>query len=540
MNNFSFYKKQLTKILCLALVSLTYSCNDTIVDELTSVNFKRNFSTTGIDLEEGQTSVLIKWNKALNSPVNTTYTIEVANDVNFSNGAEKSFQANTNSINLLDTDIEVRKDYYARVKTNANEGKEESSWTYSAKFRITGAQYLEAIKYDDIYSDEVTIKWDASKEVTHLTINGTRIDLSPTDITAGKKVITGLTAATAYEVIIWDGAADKGARTFTTKLGTPTGNRIDVAASDDLRLKIQGEAGGGVFVLPQGANFARNTSAIAIPAGANITIYGEEGPNKPVINLGNNFTLPAGAAVGQIRFENVIIDGAGSNYIINTTAGAANTVESIIFENCEIRNFNAAILRLQSNASNGPKTVTNIIFNHCIVSDINVASNNYAVIDANSSTADVISISNIEMKNSTFYNIGRGLVRYDNNSASTNLLLEDCTIYNVGIDENATPGNGNRFLFDYGATKPVVSTIKNVIAAKTINANAKGIRTGASTYTASNSYRTSDYVVVANQLNFTSYAKSSVDLFLAPESGDFRIKDTEFVGRATAGDPRWR
>lgn len=524
MNNMNFIKKQLIRLLCIAFISSAYSCNDKMAEELTSVNFDRSFSTTGIDLEEGQTSVLIEWDKALNSSTGTTYTIEIAEEADFSGGAEKTFHSNTNSINLTDADIEVRKDYYARIKTNSEGEKKESVWTYSGKFKITGDQYLEMIKYDDIQSTQVTVRWDASKTVTHLTVNGNRTDLASTDLEDGEKVIFNLTPATVYEVIIWDNLADKGARSFSTKSGLPTGTIKQLVSGANIKLEIEGAQNGDVFVLPQGSQYV-SSGTIVIPNGVSITIYGEEGPDKPTLKTSSTgFTLPATA--GDIKFLNINFDGTSSQYIINQSA--ASVVDNLIFENCIITGYANTPFRFQSA---GQKTIKNLVVDQCIVGNLS-PSQNYAFIHSNVATGV---INNISLTNSTFFNIGIGLVLHTG-AASSSLLVDNCTIYDVNKGDN-----DSRYLITYGAFSAGTAEIKNTIFAKTKHINASGVLIAAPGYTATNNYQTSDFVIARDALkNIIQYNGSSADLFEDPANRDFSIKDASFEGRSTAGDPRWR
>lgn len=539
MNNTKKYiTKQFMKLFCIALLPITYSCNDDLVDEITSINYKRSFSVTDVEIEQRQTEVFLKWKAALNTATKPVYVIEVSQDENFTGGAEESFESNTNSIIITELQIPVRKDYYARIKTT-EEGREDSKWIYSDKFRIIGDQYLNEIKYDDTYSDKVIVRWDVTKNVTHLVLNGggkvdEQISLDPADLAAGFKEISNLTPATSYTVAIFDGAADKGERTFSTRLGVPAGNTINLVSGDDIRAKIMAATNGDVFILPQGVTFSA-TQAIPIPEGVSITIFGEEGPNKPTISLGNNFQFPA--VGGDIKFQNVKLTANNAAYVFNTASGSPNTVESLIFENCEISGFTTSVMRLQGTTAK--KYIKNIVFDRCIVSNINLTQNNYAVIDANSGTADALVIDNIQMTNSTFNNIGRGLIR-SNSANSNSLIIKDCTIYDISQGGDTAPGYAERHLIDFN-TKSVASvTIENVIVAKSKTVTARGIRMD-NVYSATNSYKTSDYIVVLDPLSgFTNYSGSSADLFQDPDNGDFRIKDNGFSGRLTAGDPRWR
>src|SRR5690606_14125020 len=193
MNNLKYLNKKLVGLLLTGLIASTYSCSDKM-EEITSINYSRNFSVLEITIDNSQqTAITLNWEKVKNATAATTYTVELSKDELFANGPEYTFQTETNSITITDEQISVRTDFYARIKANAEVNKEESKWSVSKKFRITGVQYLEVIKYQDILSDQVTVRWDVSKQVTHLTINGDRVNLSASELTNGEKVITGLT-----------------------------------------------------------------------------------------------------------------------------------------------------------------------------------------------------------------------------------------------------------------------------------------------------------------------------------------------------------
>ncbi len=520
MNNLKYLNKKLVGLLLTGLIASTYSCSDKM-EEITSINYSRNFSVLEITIDNSQqTAITLNWEKVKNATAATTYTVELSKDELFANGPEYTFQTETNSITITDEQISVRTDFYARIKANAEENKEESKWSVSKKFRITGVQYLEVIKYQDILSDQVTVRWDVSKQVTHLTINGDRVNLSASELTNGEKVITGLTPATTYDVVIYDNNADKGIRTFTTKLKVPIGTVKQLNVGDDIKLAIEGASNGDVFVLPQGSTFIAS-GTIAIPNGVSITIFGQEGPNKPTLKTaGTGFSLPG--ALGDIKFQNISFDGSSSQYIINQSNAAV--LENLIFENCNINGYANTPIRLQAA---GAKTIKKLVIDYCIVSNL-APSQNYAFIHTNVATGLV---DNISITNSTFYNIGLGLVLHTGVGASS-LLVENCTIYDVSRE--------TRYLIDYGSQNVASTAINNVILSKTKFPTSNGIRM-ASTYKVSNSYQTSDYVVASGTFaGITNYSQSSTDLFVNPTNADFTIKDASFAGKSSAGDPRWR
>jgi len=522
MNIIKYFKTSSLYAGLISLLLLMHSCKDNVINELTEIPYARNFSVSKVVTTAGQTSVDIKWSKSLHASSKTTYTVEVSQDQTFADGTEKAFQADENNITLSDDDIEVLKDYYARVRANAEEDKGESNWEYSDKFQLTGAQYLKEIKYEDIYSEQVTISWDASKEVTHLTLNGNRIDLIPSDILAGKKVISGLTPATNYTIVIYNGAVFKGERTFTTRLGIPAGNARYIKAGDHLRDSIQSAKDGDIFILAQGSVFS--FPVINIPNNVSITIYGEEGPNKPQIKTtsSNVFSLPAIA--GTLKFQNIAFEDE-KNYVINQSV--ACVVDSIVFENCSIKGYSYCAVRLQSTTA---KTIKNLIFNNCLVGNL-TPSLNYAFVHT---VEENCLIDNISITNSTFYNIGIGLISHTG-ANSTTLLVDNCTVYDINKGDNNL-----RYLITYGTKSVATATIKNTIFAKTKSSNASGILMEGG-YTSSNNYRTADYVIARGQIQgLIDYNGTSESLFVDPANANFTIKDLGFAGKSTVGDPRWR
>jgi hypothetical protein len=299
-----------------------------------------------------------------------------------------------------------------------------------------------------------------------------------------------------------------------------------------LATMLQTAVTGTQFVLRKGTKY-NTDNAVVIPNGVSFTIWGEPGGNKPILAF-NGFTLPATA--GTIRFENLDITGyqdadptkTKRNYIFNQST--ASITSEIIFENCILRNYVNTPMRIQGSAI---ITIDKFTVNKCIVFDVgdNGANGTYAFINSNVATGK---INNISITNSTFYQIGLGLILH-NLAPSQTVIINDNTFYNV-------IGNG-RYFIDYNAQ--VISSsfmFQNNIVGKTLSplASARGIRAG-TVPTVVNSYKTSDAIFAANAIpNIIDYNKTSAELFMNPASGDFTIKESGFPGRTNSGDPRWR
>lgn len=533
MNNLGYINKKILGIALVALTFFTYSCKDNAA-ELTAVNYPRNFSVQNIKFDKTQqTSIGITWDKSKNSASSTNYTIEISEDQTFANGAEFTFQSDLNTIRLTDDDLNVRTPYYARIKANKNGDVEESKWSVSNVFTITGVQYLKAIKYEDITSTTVNLNWTVPNDVTKLKLNGVEYIISDTEKASGKKSITGLTPSTSYKVVIYNGNADKGTVTFSTKAGVPSGNIINVAPSDDLGALMAAAANGDIFVLQQGGKYSIST--VTLKDGS-ITLFGAEGPNKPVLNVTGQINLPTSG--GIIRFQNIHFSGYANgdvtqttkrNYIINQSL--ATSVEELVFENCEIRHLTNSPIRLQSTTV---KSIQKLTIEQCVVEDIGVnagGNGTYAFINNNVANNE---IKNISISNSTFSDIGYGLILHNSTPASS-VTIDNCTFYNV-------IGNARNFI-DFNAQSYGTLKITNSIFAKSLSAlaTAGGIR-GTGTLIITQTFKTSDFVTSATSpfTGISSYAGTSTDLFTDPALKNFSIKDAAFEGKNTAGDPRWK
>ncbi|RZJ77669.1 MAG: DUF5123 domain-containing protein, partial [Flavobacterium sp.] len=223
--------------------------------------------------------------------------------------------------------------------------------------------------------------------------------------------------------------------------------------------------------------------------------------------------------------------GTRRQYIINQST--ASTFDEVSFENCNIRHFLNTPVRIQSTNA---ITINKVTVNNCVVDNIGVAdagpgAGTYAFINSNVATGK---INNISLTNNTFSTLGYGLILH-NAAPTLSVVVDNNTFYNV-------VGDG-RYFIDYNAQVNANGfSFKNNIIAKTLSplGTGRGIRS-ATAPTVTNSYQTNDVVFAANAISgITAYANTSTNLFTAPTTKNFKIKDDGFAGKATAGDPRWR
>lgn len=498
----------------------------------------RIFKAGEISISAGETSAKLKWVvPILSAGKPLTYTVDFSTDQSFSTIAFSKV-VDTAGITVTDENLQIKTPYYARVKANAFQDQPESKYTISSSFQITGLQLFRTVTEADLTRNSVTLRFTATTGLSSIVLkpatgNSITTTLTSTDAAAGFKTITGLNSASTYTATLQLGNRAVGSIDFTTLPGLPTGaDVVTLNATDDLAAKIQAATASTRFVLLQGSKY-NSDATVVLPAGLDISIIGEAGPVKPIVSL-SLITLPA--VGGKLHFENVDITGYANGdatttkrqYLINQSA--ASTMSQVSFENCTIRNLVNTPFRLQGSNT---ITVNNFIVNKCIVDDISNNGSNgaYALVNTNVATGKV---NNITITNSTFSNIGFGLILHTN-APSLTVAVENNTFYNVTGDA--------RYMIDYNAQ--LVSTsfsFKNNIVGKTYSpANtARGIR-GGTTPSLSNNYQTSDATFAANPITgITAYSGLSTALFTLPASNNFKIKDDTFAGKSSAGDPRWR
>jgi Domain of unknown function (DUF5123)/Domain of unknown function (DUF4957)/SusE outer membrane protein len=523
----------LAPVAFLALSGLS-ACQE---DKDEDLNLARMFMPTGAIQSVGSaTTVKLSWQEALFADAQqANYTVEVATDTLFTTPVVLSVTTDTTGVTLTDEKLNVRQVYYARVKTNAMANTPESKWVVSSRFLIPGEQIFTRTRVID---RAAAFEWRETAGLTKIVLTpeaGTPLEVPVTadDIAAKGKTVGNLTAATSYTAEVFAGTKSKGFLNFRTEAPL-SGNLVDLRGitgkASALADTILDVPAGSTIILKRGETY--NISA-AIALNKAVTILSGPDLNDPsqaTIFFTSNFNFAAGSVIDYIDFKEVNFRGNayGSNYVFNTTGAA--TVGRISFESCRAEVFRG-LARIQSGAT----TIDNFVVNNSVLDSLS----NYGVLTVDNAACKV---NNIAIKNSTIYKAEKVITSRQN---SVSLVLENCTV------NEAPLGGDTNYLIDYStaATNTVSQgiTITNCIMgiAKSGIANnrvVKGIRTNAATpISVTNTYKTSDYVSNTNLIpSLISYNGTSFDLFQSPKAGDFKIKDTGFAGKSTAGDPRWR
>jgi hypothetical protein len=461
----------------------------------------------------------------------TTYKIEVSRDTFRTIDMTVLIDSNTAIIKkLLFNQL-----YQLQVKAVAKDTTMDSKWSYlgavktlSSIFKLPGVS--------DITLNSVRARWTTKgAPVTSIKIVRTAdnsvvatVPLSATDQTNEFKIIEGLDATTQYLMYLYSDNDERGYVSFTTKAPF-TGAIIDLTG-------ITGRPGvladtlpivpsGSTILLKRGETY---TISATTSLGKTLTIMSVPDLQNPVqakLYITSNFNFAAGSTIDYIEFNDLHMysDNYGSRYVFNNTNNA--NIGKLIFNDSRIEIFRG-LCRLQGGVVN----ISDFIINNCIVDSIG----NYFVLNINATSK----VDNIAITNSTFYKVESVITSA---SASNTVTVSDCTF------NEAPMGNNKNSYFDYGAnaitngfniSNCIFGTGKISSGAITV----RDIKVGSGTVVGlSNNYKTADHITGGNEFPvITAYNRTSVQLWQAPYSGDFKIADQSFPGRNSTGDPRWR
>jgi hypothetical protein len=509
----------------------------------------RNFSVSTITAAQAETKVTLSWPAALfTTPGSVSYHVAISDSPgSFSN---PTYEKTTTELNLVVTDdaLAVRKDYFAQITTIGAEGTSDSKATVFGPFRITGEQFLFPVTTDKVIDTAVKLDWKISADLTKLVLTppgGAPVEftLTAAEKAAGTKQINGLTGATAYTAEIYAGTKNKGIIQFTTKAGL-VGNIIDlrnisvVTKPNILTDTLPDISSGSIVLLKRGlqygisstANFNFNKS-VTIQSGMDF------GTDLASLRMSAAFNVVAGSVIDSIVFKDLNIKGGRPNrgsydadYIMN--ANAAATISKVRLENCNV-NILRGVFRGQA-AGAGVKYGSYFI-NNCKIDSIK----DFAVAAANNTSA----FATIRITNSTFYRIRKLIIHAV--AGNNSVTLDNVTIYEA-------PGGAalatTNYMMDFGSNNSAGGiAIRNTIFGKTWDETgagtlSSGIRAGSSTaINSTNSYATNDFVNNSSAIpGLSTYSGSSTALFVDPVNFNFKIKDNNFAGKSSAGDPRWR
>lgn len=542
--------KLIPALLIVALLTTFSACEEFgfPVDE----SFKRLFSPVTFSSENiTATSADLTFSKV---PGAETYVIEFSEDslqfttivrtVTVKADTLSLVSGSTSSYLLRVGDLKGATRYSARLKAiSPNNETPESKWdllTFSTKSEQIFKNVLSTDKTD--YS--VVLRWDASGAgVTHIMLtnkldNSTkREDLTAADKTASMKLIEGLTGATTYTADIYNNDNKRGSITFRTNESVPSeGKVIRLTGTENLNEILAAESGDITLVLPAGSLFeaswldpATSATSYTLPISDNITkltFWGVEGDVRPRLH---STAIKLGAGITELRFKNIEYYGKAStaDYVLNENSTRAIT--KISFEDCEVHTVRG-VVRMQNDANY--TVLEKVLITNTIIHDIG----NYGITHTGAANTKLM---DLEISGSTFYNITDPMCNLKN--IATSVVIDQCTFYNAF-------GNGRYFLQFNTTFVPEKLLVSNCVFGQMNATVLDGTQTmratnpKLTTVFIENSYKTTDFFVHTGypMTGISEYTGTAADLFVDPAARNFRIKDVNFGGLTTAGDPRWR
>ncbi len=363
------------------------------------------------------------------------------------------------------------------------------------------------------------------------------VEVPTADQAAGQTIVGGLNPLTTYQLAIFSGETLRGWENYTTiaaDIDPTAANVVDLREStstSDLQTAMASAAEGAILLVSHGSEHIIDAPS---PVSSSFTVRAALGfgPQKAKVVMPANLDLASGATVDHIRFVNLELRGTdwGAKYVMNVSQ--PGTINEVRFDNCFITNHRG-VFRIKTNGV----TLDKYIINESIVDSIG----SYAVVtqDKNGSV-----LNHIEFTKSTFNHLQYYFIVSRNNSETIN--IEDCTI------ANATDG---RELFRYREAGLDQVTgginISNTILGRRWDYKneelygVKGIQgLDQTVFNVSNCFSTTDLVWDGDNSipNFPlgNAGATQEELWVDPDSGDFNFEDKGFIGKSSAGDPRWR
>jgi hypothetical protein len=431
--------------------------------------------------------------------------------------------------------------YQVRVQAHAPDAEKNSGVAllgYGRTAKFPTILQAASLSKDDVTDGAIRVKWtNSGAPATGLKVFRTadnvlvrEISLGQTDLTRGYRDVSGLKGNTSYTIYIYSGETNRGWETYTTKeplLGEIVDLRGILGRPGVLQDTLPHVAGGSIILLNKGETY-NISSAINLDKSLTFMSGADFDVTTPAtVYFTSNFEFVAGSNIEKLAFQDLILRGsdAAAKYVFNPTNGA--TVGKLSFESCRIEAFRG-LVRLR-----GTTTVSEFLVDNSVLSDIR----GYGVLtvdDANSKVNDII------IKNSSVYNAEKLVT---SRSGANSVRIENCTI-------NEAPLGGN-YLVDFNANAvasgiTISNSILGVGKSKSGDILIRGYRAAEGTNVfASNVYTTSDYTLTASSAGAfpgtQPYSKPAVDVLnIDPTHFYLKIKDTDFPGKGTAGDPRGR
>lgn len=543
--NRSIIQPAIKMMLLLSIIISIFSCKK---DKNQPTEAPRIFKPADVKIAAGASSAKLSWTKPILATGQLTYSIDFSTDSTFA-AIGYTTTSDTTGLTITEDHLLVRTVYYARVKAVATGTQPESKYLRSASFQLTGVQLFLPVRTNEVKETNVTLRYSPEPDLSSIVLSpatGTALTttLTADDVTAGLKLIPGLTANTRYSAELFAGTKSKGILTFTTL--APTAYTVILSAGADLAGTIAAAANGAIIGLNPGTY---NLTVPAFITQKSITIKSTSGnPSDTKVNY-KEFDIE-GTGAG-ISFSGIEFDGttAAATYFINFIGSQAVNAAAAVFtnvsvDNCVVHGAVTAFLRADRGTAAKDFKITGITVNNSIVYDMGAnGTSAYCTFHLNKLQFNTLTVSN-----STFYNAGPGLI-----TASTLVSADIPVIVIRNSTINGFGGNAKYALLDAN-TNPVNFSIQNSIIANTPKSGTVNAAAVRSTGTGSTAILSnSDYfnlfsaLTGGSPLTFGTMTLSNTQtqvLNWTAETTDFTLPAGSVLRTASntgtaIGDPRW-
>ena len=411
-------------LFCLALGAiLMASCSDAS-EEMTSVNYARNFAPVGLEAKvRNNTNVELSWTVMAEA---AHYIVEVYEDdeLEFAGTPIQTFTVLPEEVPYTVTGLLGETWYSFRVKSVDANAAKESKWS-TASVETGKEQIFKTVADEDIKAKQVTLRWPAGEAAATITLTPGNIEYTITDadIAAGAATITGLTPETEYTAVMKrSNGLTRGTATFTTA--------IDLAPTDIL--VKEGESivdainnapeGYRLVVMPGTYGIATDAAdhGGSITISKQITIKGLRQNDHPVIQ--GRFKVEAPFAVDQVTLDGTDTDGGQA---FDFTADGE--IESLSVTNSEVKNYTKGFYYV-----NKAVKINTVTIDGCLISNIECDGGD--LFDCRLGL-----INTVTFTNNTVYECcaGRDIFRHDkksntfSGSATASYIVNNNTFYNI-------------------------------------------------------------------------------------------------------------
>lgn len=518
--NLEIHKTFIKQAIVLLMISfaLLSSCNDPVMEEITSIETSRLFSATDVEARiVNQTGVRLNW-----KPVDraTGYIVEifVGTNPDFSGQPVRSFTDVTDEqLPYTVTGLDGETDYTARIAA-VGSNVDNSKWI-TVEFTTDAEQIFLPVDLNELEATQVVLRWAAGEVATTIELNPGNIvhQVTEEEVNAGFATVVGLSPETEYTAVLKRDTRTRGTVSFTTPLDL--GGAIALYPEDDVVALLEAAQDGDVFAVFPGEYMLDD-----IRITADLSIQAARPAERPLFK-GAVFRVSNGAS---LTVNGVLLDGATAGDGNQLLIYGAGEYAALTIENCAIYNYVKGVIYINTAAK-----IDQLTISRNIMHDIECAGGDF--IDFRNGIA-----ARFDFVNNTVYRsaLTRDFFRMDAGGSDNFPAVNSVISINNNTFYHICDGTNRRLLYIRLARNEIHFN-QNMIARST------GYYTNQSATNLS-AMRNNNYFEAPNfTASSQSNAKNDTGTYFSinpgfadPENGDFTVSNEE-LRYQRVGDTRW-